>query len=99
MKARILDEARGNPLALMELPRGMTPAELAGGFGLPDSRPLTSRIEQSFVQRIEALPRDTQLLLLIAASEPLGDVSLLWRAAELLGIDGDAGAAGRGRRT
>jgi DNA-binding CsgD family transcriptional regulator len=91
VKARILDEARGNPLALMELPRGLTPAELAGGFGLPDSRPLTSRIEQSFVQRIEALPRDTQLLLLIAASEPLGDVSLLWRAADGLGIDHDAG--------
>ena len=90
VKARILDEARGNPLALMELPRGMTPAELAGGFGLPDSRALTGRIEQSFLQRIEALPRDTQLLLLIAASEPLGDVSLLWRAAGLLGIDGDA---------
>jgi DNA-binding CsgD family transcriptional regulator len=91
VKARILDEARGNPLALMELPRGLAPAELAGGFGLPDARPLTSRIEQSFVHRIEALPRDTQLLLLTAASEPLGDVSLLWRAADLLGIDRDAG--------
>jgi DNA-binding CsgD family transcriptional regulator len=90
VKARILDEARGNPLALMELPRGMTPAELAGGFGLPDSRALTSRIEQSFLQRIEALAPETQLLLLIAATEPLGDVNLLWRAAELLGIDGDA---------
>ncbi len=59
VKARILDEARGNPLALMELPRGLTPAELAGGFGLPDARPLTNRIEQTFVLRIEALPRDT----------------------------------------
>jgi len=92
VKARILDEARGNPLALMELPRGLTPAELAGGFGLPDARPLSSRIEQSFVQRIEALPRETQLLLLIAASEPLGDVSLLWRAAANLGIDREAGS-------
>ncbi len=91
VKARILDEARGNPLALMELPRALTPAELAGGFGLPDARPLTSRIEQSFVQRIETLPRDTQVLLLVAASEPLGDVNLLWRAAERLGIDRDAG--------
>jgi DNA-binding CsgD family transcriptional regulator len=90
VKARILDEARGNPLALMELPRGLTPAELAGGFGLPDARALTGRIEQSFVQRIEALPPDTQLLLLLAASEPLGDVSLLWRAAEQLGIAADA---------
>jgi DNA-binding CsgD family transcriptional regulator len=91
VKARILDEARGNPLALMELPRGLAPAELAGGFGLPDARALTSRIEQSFVQRIEALPRDTRLLLLVAASEALGDVALLWRAAESLGIDRDAG--------
>jgi DNA-binding CsgD family transcriptional regulator len=90
VKARILDEARGNPLALMELPRGLTPAELAGGFGLPDASALTSRIEQSFVQRIEALPRDTQLLLLVAASEPLGDVALLWRAAERLDISRDA---------
>src|SRR5262245_48709552 len=51
VKARILDETRGNPLALMQLPRGLTPADLAGGFGLPDARPLTSRIEQSFLQR------------------------------------------------
>jgi DNA-binding CsgD family transcriptional regulator len=93
VKARILDEARGNPLALMELPRGMSPAELAGGFGLPDARGLTSRIEQSFVQQVEALPPDTQLLLLIAAAEPLGDVGLLWRAAERLAIDGDAARA------
>ena len=96
MKARILDEARGNPLALMELPRGLTPAELAGGFGLPDARPLTSRIEQTFVQRIEALPRDTQLLLLVAASEPLGDVSLLWRAAGRARDRRRRGATGRG---
>jgi DNA-binding CsgD family transcriptional regulator len=90
VKARILDETRGNPLALIELPRGLTPAELAGGFGLIDPRPLTSRIEQSFIERVQALPRDTQLLLLTAAVEPLGDVSLLWRAAQRLGIDSDA---------
>jgi DNA-binding CsgD family transcriptional regulator/tetratricopeptide (TPR) repeat protein len=91
VKARILGEAGGNPLALMELPRGLTPAELAGGFGLPDARPLTSRLEHTFVQRVQTLPRDTQLLLLTAAAEPLGDLSLLWRAAERLGIDSDAG--------
>ena len=90
VKARILDETRGNPLALTQLPRGMTLSELAGGFGVSDARPLTGRIEQSFLQRIRALPRDTQLLLLTAAAEPLGDVSLLWRAAELLRIDTDA---------
>jgi DNA-binding CsgD family transcriptional regulator len=91
VKARILGEAGGNPLALMELPRGLTPAELAGGFGLPDARPLASRIEHTFLQRAQALPRDTQLLLLTAAAEPLGDLSLLWRAAERLGIGSEAG--------
>src|SRR3954470_16831262 len=91
VKARILGEAGGNPLALIELPRGLTPAELAGGFGLPDARSLTSRIEHTFLQRAPTLPRDTQLLLLTAAAEPVGDVSLLWRAAERLGISGDAG--------
>jgi DNA-binding CsgD family transcriptional regulator len=91
VKARILGEAGGNPLALIELPRGLTPAELAGGFGLPDSRPLASRIEHTFLQRVQTLPRDTQLLLLTAAAEPLGDLSLLWRAAGRLGIGGEAG--------
>jgi DNA-binding CsgD family transcriptional regulator len=91
VKARILGEAGGNPLALIELPRGLTPAELAGGFGLPDVRPLASRIEHTYLQRIRTLPSETQLLLLTAAAEPLGDVSLLWRAAERLGIGGDAG--------
>ena len=90
VKARILAETRGNPLALMQLPRGLTPADLAGGFGLPDARPLTNRIEQSFLQRANALPRETQLLLLTAAAEPLGDVSLLWRAARRLGIGAGA---------
>jgi DNA-binding CsgD family transcriptional regulator len=93
VRRRILDETRGNPLALLELPRGLTPAELAGGFGLIDTRPLASRIEATFVQRVQSLPRDTQLLLLTASAEPLGDLSLLWRAAARLGIDGDAGRA------
>src|SRR3954465_8323830 len=91
VKARILGEAGGNPLALIELPRGLTPAELAGGFGLPDARSLASRIEHTFLQRVRTLPRETQQLLLIAAAEPVGDLSLLWRAAERLGISGDAG--------
>src|SRR3954467_949488 len=69
VRRRILDETRGNPLALIELPRGLTPAELAGGFGLADARPLARRIEHTFVQRVQALPRDTQMLLLTAAAE------------------------------
>src|SRR4051794_7509949 len=91
VKARILGEAGGNPLALLELPRGLTPAELAGGFGLPDARPLANRIEHAFLVRAQALPRETQLLLLIAAAEPVGDLGVLWRAAGRLGIAGDAG--------
>ena len=86
-------QTRGNPLALLELPRSMTPAELAGGFGLPDTQPLTDRIEQSFLRRLQALPYDSQRLLLIAAADPVGDVTLLWRAAEQLGVAADASAS------
>jgi DNA-binding CsgD family transcriptional regulator len=90
VKARILAETRGNPLALIELPRGLTPAELAGGFGIRDPRRLAGRIEHTFLQRAQELPRDTQLALLMAAAEPLGDLSLFWRTAENLGIGGEA---------
>jgi DNA-binding CsgD family transcriptional regulator len=86
VRDRFIAETRGNPLALLELPRGLTVAELAGGFALPDARPLTSRIEQSFLRRLQSLPIETQRLLLAAAAEPVGDVTLLWRAAERLGI-------------
>jgi DNA-binding CsgD family transcriptional regulator len=90
---RIVAETRGNPLALLELPRDLPPGELAGGFGLPGSRPLTSLIEHSFLRRLDALPAPTQRLLLTAAAEPLGDSTLLWRAAERQGIGPDAAAA------
>jgi DNA-binding CsgD family transcriptional regulator len=87
---RVVAETRGNPLALLELPRGLTPAELAFGFGTPDATPLTSRIEEGFLQRLEPLPVQTRRLLLAAAVEPTGDATLLWRAAERLGIGSDA---------
>jgi DNA-binding CsgD family transcriptional regulator len=83
---RIVAEAGGNPLALLELPRGVTPAELAGGFALPDAMPLSGRIEESFRRRLEVLPADTRRLLQLAAAEPVGDPVLMWRAAERLGI-------------
>jgi RNA polymerase sigma factor (sigma-70 family) len=83
---RIVVETRGNPLALLELPRGLTPAQLAGGFGLPVALPLSTRIEQSFTRRLTRLPRDARRWLLLAAAEPLGDPALLWRAAQQLGI-------------
>ena len=91
---RIVAETGGNPLALLQLPRGLGPAELAGGFWLPDPRPLASRIETSFYRQFRSLPRQTQRLLLIAAAEPTGDVALLWRAAEKQGIPADAAADG-----
>src|SRR5215211_7797967 len=83
---RIIAETGGNPLALLELPRGLTPAQLAGGFGLPAALPLSTGIEQSFTRRLARLPRDTRRLLLLAAAEPVGDPALLWRAAQQLGI-------------
>ena len=90
VRDRIVAETRGNPLALLELPRGLTPAELAGGFGLPSAAPLSGRIEESFRRRLQALPAETRRLLLVAAAEPVGDPLLVWRAAERLGIGGAA---------
>jgi DNA-binding CsgD family transcriptional regulator len=86
----LLAETRGNPLALLELPRGLSAAQLAGGFGLPGALSLSGRIEESFVNRLDALPAETQRVLLAAAAEPLGDRALLGRAAERLGITGAA---------
>jgi DNA-binding CsgD family transcriptional regulator/tetratricopeptide (TPR) repeat protein len=85
--AQIVTESHGNPLALLELPRTWNVAGLAGGFGLPSSQPVAGRIEQSYVRRLQLLPSDTQLLVLTAAAEPLGDPVLLHRAARTLGID------------
>ena len=93
VRDRIVAETRGNPLALLELPRGLTPGELAGGFARPDAQPLAGRIERSFVRRLASLPGQTQRLLLTAAAEPLGDVRLLHGAAARLGIGPDAARA------
>jgi DNA-binding CsgD family transcriptional regulator len=92
VRDRIIAETRGNPLALLELPRGLTATELAGGFGRPDAQPLASRIERTFRRRLESLPAATQTLLLTAAAEPVGDVTLLWSAAQRLDIGVDAAA-------
>ena len=90
VRERIVAEARGNPLALLELPRGLSLAQLAGGFGLPHSQSLPGRIEESFQRRLGDLPAETQQLLLVAAAEPVGDPALLWAAAQRLGIVGAA---------
>ena len=93
VRDRIVEETRGNPLALLELPRDMSPAQLAGGFRIPGTGPLTKRLEQAFLARFDVLPHETRRLLLIAAAEPLGDVALLWRAADQLGIPVTAAAS------
>jgi DNA-binding CsgD family transcriptional regulator len=93
VRARIVAESRGNPLALLELPRGSTAAELAGGFGPPRARELSSQIEREFLRRVEALPAEARRLMFTAAAEPVGDVRLLRRAAERLGIDVDTAAS------
>ena len=83
---QIVAETHGNPLALVELPRELTPAQLAGGFGLPGAVRLPGSAEQMFRRRIEALPADSRRLLVLAAAEPTGDPLLLWRAADRLAI-------------
>ena len=90
VRERIIAEARGNPLALLELPRDPTAAE--GGFGRPDARAPSGHIEQSFVRRVQSLPMPTQKLLLAAAAEPVGDKALLIRAARRMGITPDVAA-------
>ncbi|HKE97463.1 MAG TPA: AAA family ATPase [Actinomycetes bacterium] len=84
---QIVTDSHGNPLALLELPRTWRATDLAGGFGLPASHPVVTRIEQSYAQRLRRLPSDTRLLVLAAAAEPLGDPVMLHRAAETLGLD------------
>jgi DNA-binding CsgD family transcriptional regulator len=91
VRDRIVAETRGNPLALLELPRGATPGQLAGGFGLPGAVPLSRRIEESFRRQLEALPAPTRRLLLLAAADPSGDPLLVWRAAGRLGLPADTG--------
>jgi DNA-binding CsgD family transcriptional regulator len=83
---RIVLETRGNPLALLELPRGLTPVQLAGGFGLPVTKTMPANIEESFTRRLAGLPYDARRFLLLASADSVGDPSVLWRAAQELGI-------------
>jgi DNA-binding CsgD family transcriptional regulator len=92
VRDRILAETYGNPLALLELPRALSPQELAGGFGLHTTMRLSCRVEETFRRRVEALPDQSRLLLLIAAAEPVGDPGLVWRAAAKLGVGAEAAA-------
>jgi DNA-binding CsgD family transcriptional regulator len=92
VRDRIIADTHGNPLALLELPRGLTPAQLTGGFGVSSAVPLDGRIEESFGRQLETLPAQTRRLVQLAAADPTGDPVLVWRAAGRLAIG--AGAAG-----
>ncbi|MER7245552.1 AAA family ATPase [Kribbella sp. NPDC000426] len=96
VRLQLLAETQGNPLALLELPRGFTAAELAGGFGVPGSGPLTSKIEESFARRAATVTEAARSVLLIAAADPSGDSALVWRAVALLGLDADAATSATG---
>jgi DNA-binding CsgD family transcriptional regulator len=90
---RIVAETGGNPLGLLELARGMSEAELAGGFAGPAEASLPGRLQDHYLQRVRAMPEPTQRLMLLAAADPTGDATLLWRAAPTLGLGRDAAAA------
>ena len=90
---RIIAECQGNPLALLELPRGFTPAELAGGFGLFGATALPRRIEESFRRQLASLSPTMRQVLLVAAAEPVGDPVLVWRAVDRLGLSADTDLA------
>ena len=92
VRDRLVAETRGNPLALLELPRGRSLAELAGGFGLADGPSLSGQIEERYCERWAALPPAARLLLLLAAADPVGDPLLVRRAAADLGVDPSAEA-------
>ncbi len=93
VRDRIVAETHGNPLALLELPRGLTATQLAGGFGISAAHAVRGRIEDSFLRQLNTLSDDAARLSLVAAAEPLGDPALLWRAAERLGIGSAAADA------
>jgi DNA-binding CsgD family transcriptional regulator len=93
VRDRLVDETRGNPMALLELPRGLTATQLASGFGLLGAQAISGRIEESFVRRLKVLPDSGRRLLLLAAAEPIGDPLLLWRAADRLDIEPTAADA------
>jgi DNA-binding CsgD family transcriptional regulator len=87
VRDRIIEETRGNPLALLELWRGLGAAELAGGFALPHAGDLPKRIEDQYLARLGNLPDEAQQLVLLAAADPVGDSALIFRAAQVLGLD------------
>ena len=86
IRDRIVAETRGNPLALLELVRGMSSPELAGGFAVSPTPMLSGHLQDHYLRRVRALPTATQRLMLLAAADPTANATLVWRAARTLGI-------------
>jgi DNA-binding CsgD family transcriptional regulator len=95
VRERLVSETRGNPLALLELVRSMSEAELSGGFAVPSITMSTGLLEEHYLKKVHALPEPTRLLLLIAAADPTGDATMLWRAAQALSLAHDAAEPAR----
>jgi DNA-binding CsgD family transcriptional regulator len=98
VRARIVAETGGNPLGLLELARGLAEAELAGGFAGPRQANLPGQLQDHYLDRVRVLPEPARQLMLLAAADPTGDATLLWRAAQTLGLGPDAAAAARTRQ-
>ncbi|MEU4556943.1 AAA family ATPase [Actinoplanes sp. NPDC023936] len=94
VRDRILAEAQGNPLALLELPRSADLGALAGGFGVPGTARLPRTLEVGFQDRLERLPAQARRFLLVASADPTGDPVVVWRAARHLGLDPVAASHG-----
>jgi DNA-binding CsgD family transcriptional regulator len=90
VRDRLVAETGGNPLGLLELPKGLSPAELAGGFAHPQAGAVTDQLHDHYLRRVLSLPEPTRRLLLLAAADPTGDAALLWRAAGALGLSHEA---------
>ena len=80
----------GNPLALLELPRGLSAEQLQGRAALPGTDPLDVRITGGLVERVERLPTETQASLLIAALDDRDEVATVMRASDEAGLSADA---------
>jgi AAA ATPase domain len=98
VRDRIVAETGGNPLGLLELARGMADAELAGGFAGPRQASLPGQLQDHYLHRVRVLPEPAQQLMLLAAADPTGDATLLWRAAQTLGLGSDAVAEAKAKR-
>jgi hypothetical protein len=86
VRDRVVAETGGNPLALLESARGMNAVELSGGFVVPSTAALSSRLHEHYLRRVRDLPEQTRRLMLLAAADPTGDATLLWRAGRTLGV-------------